>query len=620
MKKYGFTLVELLATIAILGILVLIAVPNVIKYLDSSRQKAMITQENTILDAANLYISDYCSSSRIHEGMCPESYENNEDSKESYLCLSDLQNASSSYADDIKYKGKSCKGIIVFEDKDSKGKTYLYCGDDGNYDYITDKTLNPTKYPNCGIVLDKELSVYQITEGTLSTMVSILQRTRELLFSASNEKNTAEDRESIKKEIKDLLKEYEKKYNIEYANSKVLHKGNELSGEYITEDVSLSGLGLDKLTYSDFLKDIDVVDLAINKISDLRGIISVKQNAYEYNFSFQECSNKSCKLDVVNSLLGRIRELSYAAGYGEGNTTNDLKYLDNEVQEYFKLLDKFSKSLGDNSISKSAIFSKGTDVKTQSSALIVYNEASSYLKNGSGYNSQYSSSIWEDRISLLQTAKGGIEEVINISNRMDELLNQCSNPTNDESDKKNVGMELNALIQAIDEVRTSTSFYDKVILGDSSIYKSYMLYDLHDSNLETISCTNYNSNFSKYVENYIRNMNLNIISIDANISETGELVSFSKCKDNDCIVTVVTNILSYMLQNAKDAINATDQKREEYNIQYTTYFKALNNISELSGNSNYSTSNLKLDGTNLSTSSNATNAKTLLTNIITNLK
>lgn len=617
MKKNGFTLVELLATIAILGILVLIAVPNVIKYLDSSRQKAMITQENTILDAANLYISDYCSSSRIHEGMCPESYENNEDSKESYLCLSDLQNASSSYADDIKYKGKSCKGIIVFEDKDSKGKTYLYCGDDGNYDYITDKTLNPTKYPNCGIVLDKELSVYQVTEDTLGTMSSDLQSVKILLVSAANGESSAED---VKKEIKDLLKDYEKKYNIEYADAKVLHKNNELSGEYIIENVSLSGLGLDKLTYSDFSKDIDVVDLAINKISDIRAIISAKQNAYEYNFSFQECSNKSCKLDVVNSLLGRIRELSYTAGYGEGNTTNDLKYLDNEVQEYFKLLDKFSKSLGDNSISKSAIFSKGTDVKTQSSALIVYNEASSYLKNGSGYNYQYTSSVWEDRISLLQTAKGGLNEVINISNRIDELLNQCNNPTNDESDKKNIDVELNALIQAIAEVRTSTSFYDKAILSDSSIYKSYMSYDLHDSNIETISCTNYNSNFSKYVENYIRNMNLNIISIDANISETGELVSFSKCKDNDCIVTVVTNVLSYMLQNAKDAINATDQKREEYNIQYTTYFKALNNISELSGNTNYSTSNLKLDGTNLSTSSNATNAKTLLTNIITNLK
>ena len=111
MKKEGFTLVEILAVVAILGILSLIAVPNVLKYLNESRKRAMITQENTILDAANLYITDYCSSTKLHDGMCPDSYENNEESSEKYICLSDLQNTSNSYAETVKYKGKECTSI-----------------------------------------------------------------------------------------------------------------------------------------------------------------------------------------------------------------------------------------------------------------------------------------------------------------------------------------------------------------------------------------------------------------------------------------------------------------------------------------------------------------------------
>lgn len=144
MNRRGFTLVELLAVIAILAILSIIAVPNVLKYLNESRIKAMVTQENNISDAANLFVTDYCSSSKIHDGMCPASYENNEEGKK-YLCLSSLN------LDTVKYKNKECKGIIVYYDEYSKGKTYLYCGEDKNYEYITDVDLDLSLYPDCGI-------------------------------------------------------------------------------------------------------------------------------------------------------------------------------------------------------------------------------------------------------------------------------------------------------------------------------------------------------------------------------------------------------------------------------------------------------------------------------------
>lgn len=144
MNKKGFTLVELLAVIAILAILSLIAVPNVLKYLNESRIRAMVTQENNISDAANLFVTDYCSSSKIHDGMCPDSYEKNDEGKK-YLCLSNLN------LDIVTYKNKECKGIIVYENEYSKGKTYLYCGESENYEYVTDVDLNLSLYPDCGI-------------------------------------------------------------------------------------------------------------------------------------------------------------------------------------------------------------------------------------------------------------------------------------------------------------------------------------------------------------------------------------------------------------------------------------------------------------------------------------
>ena len=238
---------------------------------------------------------------------------------------------------------------------------------------------------------------------------------------------------------------------------------------------------------------------------------------------------------------------------------------------------------------------------------------------GSADYKSEASSTWEDRVSMLQTAKGGLEQVVQISSRISELLNSCSNPTNSSDDKKLINDEIVQLIQEIDATRTTTHFNNVSILSDSSTYKDYMIYDLSDSNLESISCTSYNSNYLKYAESYKRKMDLNIVSIDANILESGELAGFIECTDEDCVKTIVRNILTYMLQDANNAINATDLKREEYNIEYTTFFKALNHIAEISENSSYSTSSLKLDSTNLTTSSNATNAKTLITNIISNL-
>lgn len=54
-KEEGFTLVELLGVIVILGIILAIAVPGVGKIVDKARTETADNQQELILDAAQLY-------------------------------------------------------------------------------------------------------------------------------------------------------------------------------------------------------------------------------------------------------------------------------------------------------------------------------------------------------------------------------------------------------------------------------------------------------------------------------------------------------------------------------------------------------------------------------------
>lgn len=56
MKK-GFTLVELLGVIVILGLIAMIAIPTINSAINSSREKAYDEQINTIVDTARTYMS-----------------------------------------------------------------------------------------------------------------------------------------------------------------------------------------------------------------------------------------------------------------------------------------------------------------------------------------------------------------------------------------------------------------------------------------------------------------------------------------------------------------------------------------------------------------------------------
>jgi len=56
MKERGFTLVEVLGVIAILGVILAITVPTMIGVMDRSKQRAYNIQVNSIVDAAKSYV------------------------------------------------------------------------------------------------------------------------------------------------------------------------------------------------------------------------------------------------------------------------------------------------------------------------------------------------------------------------------------------------------------------------------------------------------------------------------------------------------------------------------------------------------------------------------------
>ena len=157
MKKRGFTLVELLVVVAILGILVTIISVAVLKIYNSSVEKTMEVQSKNVKRAAAAFLEDYCIDPVDGSFVCPETYENRYYNK--FVCLGDLtKDVKNNYINKVTYKGDECSGVIIFT-ADEEGKLtipnpYLYCKwneKEETYDYMTNPTLDVSDYEVCGI-------------------------------------------------------------------------------------------------------------------------------------------------------------------------------------------------------------------------------------------------------------------------------------------------------------------------------------------------------------------------------------------------------------------------------------------------------------------------------------
>ena len=127
-NKRGFTLVELLVVIAIIGIISLLVLPNFITRFRTAKNTAMITQENEVVDAAKLFIEDFCRHPlKEHKGQCSTYSLNTSVSNKKYTCLSTLQEYK--YMQDIISQGETCVGFVVYDKDYSEYKSYIQCGE-----------------------------------------------------------------------------------------------------------------------------------------------------------------------------------------------------------------------------------------------------------------------------------------------------------------------------------------------------------------------------------------------------------------------------------------------------------------------------------------------------------
>lgn len=78
-----------------------------------------------------------------------------------------------------------------------------------------------------------------------------------------------------------------------------------------------------------------------------------------------------------------------------------------------------------------------------------------------------------DGLSVVNTADGAMMEIHDILQRMNELSIQSANGTNSDSDREQIQLEIDQLIQEIDRIADTTQFNAQNLLDGSFAYKGY---------------------------------------------------------------------------------------------------------------------------------------------------
>ena len=149
------------------------------------------------------------------------------------------------------------------------------------------------------------ISMIQTAEGALNETTNILQRKRELAVQASNDTNTASDREEIQKEIDALTEEVDRIANNTEFNTQKLLNGNKsgVGGDVVNEAVQATQgkfeVEVKNLQNGNKLK-IDGEEVTITKSTDNNDIqnkLAAKFN--QYTFSVDDGANGSKKITIT---------------------------------------------------------------------------------------------------------------------------------------------------------------------------------------------------------------------------------------------------------------------------------------------------------------------------------
>ena len=150
MNKKGFTLVEVIATVALLAILIGLAGTSLIKKYNESKKEAIIIQEGQLVQSGDMVIQDYCKDP-LNEGyqlQCDDYFKPYVDSNKNlivedntytkYICVKDLKKLGY-YSEELVYSGVDCSGVVIYKidyetDLQKDSYSVIKCGED----YITE--------------------------------------------------------------------------------------------------------------------------------------------------------------------------------------------------------------------------------------------------------------------------------------------------------------------------------------------------------------------------------------------------------------------------------------------------------------------------------------------------
>ena len=240
MKKKGFTLVELLATIVVLSVIALIAVPIVINVIEKAKKSALVSSVNGLVESANIYYTNQILKEDITNDV-----------------IFDFEEGVQTSDNKLSYKGKVYNGkLILTSDSD-----VITCIDDGKYYAYKEKNSDE-------IVSGIGTCLYDGTTGdfTIESDVDVIQ------------KECDEDKKELQEQITNLTTTVnnlqttisEKEYEISNLESIIEGLENQVTVLEGEKQELINQLGNSNTSNNDLQQQITTLQ---EEITTLRGTI-----------------------------------------------------------------------------------------------------------------------------------------------------------------------------------------------------------------------------------------------------------------------------------------------------------------------------------------------------------